>query len=148
MARRLSTETAKFSGNGTRQPRPRPFPSRLGPWRLCRRVARRDRCTSRRVGGRGVSWTNVRAGGRGVALSGATSGTVTQTVASSTGVWTFQWPGAPAAARQWLTTNSSGAGSFTQPADADIVFSDVTTGNVSASGHGYVPKAPNDATQF
>jgi hypothetical protein len=83
-----------------------------------------------------------------VALSGSVSGTVTQTVAPSAGTWTFQWPGAPAAARQWLTTDGAGAGTFTQPADADVAFSDVTTGNVSTAAHGYAPKAPNDATKY
>jgi hypothetical protein len=32
--------------------------------------------------------------------------------------------------------------------DADVVFSNVTTGDVSISQHGYAPKAPNDATKF
>lgn len=38
--------------------------------------------------------------------------------------------------------------SSAQPADADIAFTDVTTGNVSTSAHGYAPKAPNDATKY
>lgn len=32
--------------------------------------------------------------------------------------------------------------------DADVVFSDVTTGNASTSNHGYVKKLPNDATLY
>jgi hypothetical protein len=33
-------------------------------------------------------------------------------------------------------------------ADADVVFADVTTGNVSSSKHGYAPKNPGDATKY
>lgn len=32
--------------------------------------------------------------------------------------------------------------------DATITFSDITTGDVSTSKHGFAPKAPNDATKF
>lgn len=32
--------------------------------------------------------------------------------------------------------------------DSDIVFSDVTTGNVSTTKHGFTPKAPNDTSKF
>lgn len=39
----------------------------------------------------------------------------------------------------------SGGGIVT---DASIVFSDITTGNVSVVKHGFAPKAPNDATKF
>ncbi len=32
--------------------------------------------------------------------------------------------------------------------DSDVVFSDVTTGDVSSSKHGFAPKSPADATKF
>jgi hypothetical protein len=32
--------------------------------------------------------------------------------------------------------------------DSDVVFTDITTGNVSITKHGFAPKAPNDATKF
>ena len=55
-----------------------------------------------------------------MALSGSTSGTVTQTVQAAAGTWSFAWPIAVAASHQWLTTDTSGNGSFTQPAFSDI----------------------------
>jgi len=58
-----------------------------------------------------------------VALSGATSGTVTQTVQAAAGTWAFAWPSAAAGLHQWLTTDTSGNGSFTQPAFTDIAGS-------------------------
>jgi len=36
----------------------------------------------------------------------------------------------------------------TSVTDAGIIFSDITTNNVSTSKHGFAPKAPNDATQY
>lgn len=32
--------------------------------------------------------------------------------------------------------------------DSDVQFTDITTGNVSIAEHGFVPKAPNDATKY
>ncbi|MFA5365420.1 MAG: hypothetical protein WC325_09605 [Candidatus Bathyarchaeia archaeon] len=32
--------------------------------------------------------------------------------------------------------------------DSNVVFTDITTGDVSTSKHGYVPKAPNDTAKF
>lgn len=32
--------------------------------------------------------------------------------------------------------------------DSDVVFTDITTGNVSTTKHGYAPKAPNDAAKY
>jgi hypothetical protein len=32
--------------------------------------------------------------------------------------------------------------------DSDVVFTDITTNDVSTTKHGYVPKAPNDSTKF
>lgn len=36
----------------------------------------------------------------------------------------------------------------TKITERQILLSDVTTNNVSTSTHGFVPKAPNDATKF
>lgn len=43
-------------------------------------------------------------------------------------------------------TGEGGGGGSTS--DADITFTDITTGNVSTTKHGFAPKAPNVATQF
>jgi hypothetical protein len=59
-----------------------------------------------------------------------TSGTPTLKVCTSVSPVTF-------------ATISSGA-----VADSDITFSDITTGDVSITKHGFVPKAPNTTTQF
>ena len=40
------------------------------------------------------------------------------------------------------------AGTALTASDATIVVTDVTTNNVTTSAHGFVPKAPNDATKF
>src|SRR5690348_5839051 len=32
--------------------------------------------------------------------------------------------------------------------DSEVIFTDITTGNVSSTKHGYAPKSPADATQF
>lgn len=34
------------------------------------------------------------------------------------------------------------------PADADVTFTNITTGNVSATAHGYMPIIPNNATTY
>ena len=65
-------------------------------------------------------FTSVGAGNGTLALSGSTSGTVTQTVQAGAGTWTFTWPTGPAAAHQWLSTDTGGIGTFTQPAFSDI----------------------------
>jgi len=53
------------------------------------------------------------------------------------------------ASHQFLTQiGTDGSVTAAQPADADIAFSDVTTGNVSTTKHGYAPKLPNDASKF
>jgi len=56
----------------------------------------------------------------------------------------------PPVAHNFITAYNSVTGAFTQaqPADADISFTDITTGNVSTSAHGFTPKAPNDSTKF
>jgi hypothetical protein len=38
--------------------------------------------------------------------------------------------------------------SYSNVHDADLVFTDVTTNNVSSSKHGLVPKTPNDSTKY
>jgi hypothetical protein len=54
------------------------------------------------------------------------------------------------AAHNFFTSFDSTTGLFSkaQPAEADLTFTDITTGNVSITMHGFVPKAPNDATRF
>jgi hypothetical protein len=52
------------------------------------------------------------------------------------------------ATNKYLQQVSSGTPSFVQVADADLSFTDNTTGNVSTSAHGYTPKAPNTTTTF
>lgn len=44
--------------------------------------------------------------------------------------------------------DSHGVQQKAQPADSDLAFTDITTNNVSTSSHGFVPKAPNDATKY
>jgi hypothetical protein len=65
-------------------------------------------------------FNSVGTGNGTLALSGAASGAVTQTVQAAAGTWTFTWPSVPAAGHQWLSTNTSGVGAFTQPAFTDI----------------------------
>jgi hypothetical protein len=60
------------------------------------------------------------AGTRTLALSGVTSGTVSQAVQATAGTWTFTWPSAPAGAHQFLTTDLNGIARFYQPTAADI----------------------------
>jgi hypothetical protein len=44
---------------------------------------------------------------------------------------------------------SDGTDPSWQPvADSDVSFTDITTGDVSITKHGYAPKAPNDSTKF
>lgn len=38
--------------------------------------------------------------------------------------------------------------SQTKITERQLLLSDVTTNNVSTSAHGFVPKAPNDATKY
>lgn len=50
---------------------------------------------------------------------------------------------------QWVRSLSTlGVFTLSQPAESDLSFTDITTGNVSTTKHGYVPKAPNVATQY
>ena len=44
--------------------------------------------------------------------------------------------------------DANGAATFTQPIDADVLFSDITTGNASTSAHGYTPKGDANTTHF
>jgi hypothetical protein len=68
----------------------------------------------------GGGFNSLGAGNGMLALSGATSGTVSQTVQPAAGTWTFTWPSGPAASHQFLTTDSSGNASFSQPTVADL----------------------------
>jgi len=47
-----------------------------------------------------------------------------------------------------LHGNNSGIPQYQFVIEADQSLSDLTTWNVSSTAHGYVPKAPNDATKF
>ena len=53
-----------------------------------------------------------------------------------------------------LNTNATatnfldGTGTWDTVKDEDLSLSDVTTGNVSTTAHGFVPKAPNSTSQF
>lgn len=51
---------------------------------------------------------------------------------------------------QFLDSYSAATGLLTQsqPADADLSVTDITTNNVSTTAHGFAPKAPNDATKY
>jgi hypothetical protein len=59
-------------------------------------------------------------GGVALNLQGATAGQLSLSVPASFSNWTLTWPSAAAAAHQWLTTDSGGNASFTQPAYSDI----------------------------
>lgn len=49
----------------------------------------------------------------------------------------------------YLKQASSGASiTVAYPAESEVTFTDITTGNASTSKHGYLPKLPNDATKF
>jgi hypothetical protein len=48
----------------------------------------------------------------------------------------------------YVSKSVTGANVKALVTDANLVTSDITTNNVSTSKHGFVPKAPNDATQF
>lgn len=54
-----------------------------------------------------------------------------------------------AAAHQFATAiSATGVVTWTQPVDADISFSNITTGNVSTSAHGYAPILPNNSAVY
>lgn len=48
----------------------------------------------------------------------------------------------------YVSKSVTGANIKALVTDANLVTSDITTNNVSTAKHGFVPKAPNDATQF
>lgn len=49
----------------------------------------------------------------------------------------------------YLKQASSGASiTVAYPAESEVTFTDITTGNASTTKHGYLPKLPNDATKF
>lgn len=54
-----------------------------------------------------------------------------------------------AVSSNWINTiSTSGVPSATQPAESDLSFTDITTGNVTSTKHGFAPKSPADATKF
>jgi hypothetical protein len=57
-------------------------------------------------------------------------------------------PTAEGATNTVLHGNTGAAPTFSAVVEADITLADNTTGNVSTTKHGFVPKAPNIATQF
>jgi hypothetical protein len=64
---------------------------------------------------------------------------------------TYYWP--DVAGGSFVTTNDTGTVTGTMIAattitEANLVLADNTTGNVSATAHGFAPKAPNDATKY
>ncbi|MGA2433934.1 MAG: hypothetical protein ABSG25_01475 [Bryobacteraceae bacterium] len=71
----------------------------------------------------------------------ALSGNITLTLASSD----FASQGTTNTVLHGIT---SGNPAFSAVVEADITLADNTTNNVSTSAHGFIPKAPNDATQF
>ena len=48
----------------------------------------------------------------------------------------------------YLKGTSGVVGAVSSIPESDISFTDITTGNVSTSKHGYFPKLPNDPTKF
>lgn len=47
------------------------------------------------------------------------------------------------------TVSDSGTGTILDTVkDSDVVFTDITTGNVTSTKHGYAPKSPGDVTKF
>jgi hypothetical protein len=66
-----------------------------------------------------------------------TNGTLAFSFASGTANTVFARP-----------SGSSGVPTFRVLNELDLAFSDITTGNVSTSAHGFAPKAPNDATKY
>ncbi len=53
-------------------------------------------------------------------LGGSNSGLMSQSVQADSGTWSFTWPNKPAGAHQFLTTDSNGTASFSQPSGADL----------------------------
>jgi hypothetical protein len=48
----------------------------------------------------------------------------------------------------YVTKSVTGANITALVTDANLTTTDITTNDVSTSKHGFVPKAPNDATKF
>lgn len=69
--------------------------------------------------------------------------------ATGTNVYALVLSAATRTANQFMThVNALGVPQYAQPTDADLAFTDVTINNVDITKHGFVPKAPNDATKF
>lgn len=76
-------------------------------------------------------------------LLGSTRGSV---IYRGTSGWTAQTPGTSGYP---LISNGTGADpTYSQLAETALNLTDVTTGNVSASAHGFAPKFPNNTTTF
>lgn len=77
--------------------------------------------------------------------------TLGDTLYRGSSLWT-RLAGNTTATKQFLTQTGTGSASaapvWGTVADADVTFSNVTTGNVSTSKHGYTPILPNDATKY
>lgn len=77
--------------------------------------------------------------------------TLGDTVYRGASLWT-RLAGNTTPTKQFLTQTGTGSVSaapvWGTVADADVNFSNVTTGNVSTSKHGYTPILPNDATKY
>lgn len=59
-----------------------------------------------------------------------------------------QWGGLPSPSDAALFLNGAAFPAFAAVKDSDLSISDITNNNVSTAKHGFVPKAPNDATVF
>lgn len=80
-----------------------------------------------------------------------TSGSPTPTVISSSGSMLSLNQGQSISLTYEGTADSYhvyNGGPSAQVNDSDVVFTDITTGNVTSTKHGYTPKAPADATKF
>jgi hypothetical protein len=54
-----------------------------------------------------------------------------------------------AVSHQWINSiGTTGQSTTTQPADSDLNVVDTTVNDVSTAAHGFVPKAPNDTSQW
>jgi hypothetical protein len=81
--------------------------------------------------------------GSAITLFGSTSGFVRLQPTAAAGSYTLTIPSAVCAAHNWWNVASCA-----QPADADLAFTNITTGNATTVAHGFLPILPNDATKF
>lgn len=88
-------------------------------------------------------------------ISSTAGGDLTGTLPSPTLATVNASPGAFGSATKSVTATVNAKGLITSlaeqtvtPAESSVTFTDITTGNASTTKHGYVPKLPNDATQY